>query len=149
MHPDPQQTLKPCSTHMRVVRQVRRVAVLGLGNVAIDCARMLLQAPARLAATDVAGHALAQLARGAARSVDLIGRRGPVQVWPRIPIGCSVQVVAMLPRRCGVFSCESDKEEACVIAWAMEPTCLLTLCMFPIEHLALPLAISFKVAGQQ
>ena len=67
---------------MHLVRQVRRVAVLGLGNVAVDCARMLLQAPARLAATDVAGHALAQLARSAVRSVDLIGRRGPVQVRP-------------------------------------------------------------------
>ena len=65
------------------MRQVRRVAVLGLGNVAVDCARMLLQAPARLASTDVAGHALEQLAGSAVRSVDLIGRRGPVQVWLR------------------------------------------------------------------
>lgn len=63
------------------------MAVLGLGNVAVDCARMLLQAPARLAATDVAGHALAQLARSAVRSVDLIGRRGPVQVGPMSGLG--------------------------------------------------------------
>ncbi len=55
------------------------MAVLGLGNVAVDCARMLLQPPARLAATDVAGHALKQLAASAVHSVDLIGRRGPVQ----------------------------------------------------------------------
>ena len=53
--------------------------MLGLGNVAVDCARMLLQPPARLAGTDVAGHALEQLAASAVRSVDLIGRRGPVQ----------------------------------------------------------------------
>jgi len=55
------------------------VVVLGMGNVAVDCARMLLQPPGRLAATDVARHAHAQLAASAVRSVDLVGRRGPVQ----------------------------------------------------------------------
>lgn len=62
--------------------------MLGLGNVAVDCARMLLQPPARLAATDVAGHALEQLAASAVRSVDLIGRRGPVQarIWLAAPL---------------------------------------------------------------
>ncbi len=57
-------------------------AVCGIGNVALDCARVLLQPPGRLAPTDIAAHALAQLAAGrsAVREVHLVARRGPVQV---------------------------------------------------------------------
>ena len=56
------------------------VAVLGLGNVAVDCARVLLQPVDRLARTDMAAHALEQLRRSAVQEVHLVGRRGPVQV---------------------------------------------------------------------
>lgn len=59
--------------------RVRSVAVCGIGNVALDCARLLLRRPAELAATDVAGHALAQLARAKVERVHLFARRGPVQ----------------------------------------------------------------------
>ncbi len=60
--------------------QVRRVAILGLGNVALDCARVLLQHPSRLKSTDIASHALHQLSESGVQQVDLIGRRGPAQV---------------------------------------------------------------------
>lgn len=56
------------------------VAICGLGNVAVDCARVLLQKPERLASTDIAEHALGQLRASTVRQVHLIGRRGPVQV---------------------------------------------------------------------
>lgn len=60
--------------------QAQRVAVLGLGNVALDCARILLQSPERLEPTDIAPHALTQLQRSRVQQVDVIGRRGIAQV---------------------------------------------------------------------
>ena len=56
------------------------MAICGMGNVALDCARVLLQPPERLATTDIAAHALSQLHKSAAQRVDIIGRRGPAQV---------------------------------------------------------------------
>ncbi|KAL3138008.1 hypothetical protein ABBQ38_005244 [Trebouxia sp. C0009 RCD-2024] len=58
---------------------ITSVAICGLGNVAVDCARILLQPPERLASTDIAEHALQQLRESSVRHVHLIGRRGPVQ----------------------------------------------------------------------
>ncbi|MFJ8625190.1 FAD-dependent oxidoreductase [Kitasatospora sp. NPDC093550] len=54
-----------------------RVVVVGNGNVAVDIARILLTDPDRLAATDIADHALAALRRGRVREVVLLARRGP------------------------------------------------------------------------
>ncbi len=53
--------------------------VVGNGNVAVDCARMLALRPDELAATDTADHAIAKLSSGAVREVTMIGRRGPLQ----------------------------------------------------------------------
>ena len=53
--------------------------VIGNGNVAVDCARMLALRPDELASTDTADHALAKLGSGAVREVTMIGRRGPLQ----------------------------------------------------------------------
>ena len=58
---------------------IQTVAICGLGNVAVDCARILLQPHARLESTDIAEHALAQLRTSAVRRVHLVGRRGIVQ----------------------------------------------------------------------
>ena len=73
--------------------QVKRVAILGLGNVALDCARVLLQPVERLKTTDIASHALAQLQESGVQQVDLIGRRGPAQAskFPKHQqtVGCS------------------------------------------------------------
>ncbi|MET8540899.1 FAD-dependent oxidoreductase [Kitasatospora sp. NPDC004799] len=61
-----------------------RVVVVGNGNVAVDIARILLTDPDRLAATDIADHALAALRRGRVREVVLLARRGPEQAaWTR------------------------------------------------------------------
>jgi ferredoxin/flavodoxin---NADP+ reductase len=56
-----------------------RAAVVGVGNVAIDVARILCRSPDELAATDIADHALESLRRSRVREVYLIGRRGPAQ----------------------------------------------------------------------
>ncbi|MFJ2192451.1 FAD-dependent oxidoreductase [Kitasatospora sp. NPDC087861] len=56
-----------------------RVVVVGNGNVAVDIARILLTDPDRLAATDIADHALAALRRSRVREVVLLARRGPAQ----------------------------------------------------------------------
>lgn len=55
---------------------------MGLGNVALDCARVLLQPPERLGTTDIAPHALSELKQSSVEQVDIIGRRGIAQVQP-------------------------------------------------------------------
>ncbi|THA24967.1 4Fe-4S dicluster domain-containing protein [Streptomyces sp. RKND-216] len=54
-----------------------RVVVIGNGNVALDVARILASEPEQLAATEIAGHALAALRRSRVREVVVLGRRGP------------------------------------------------------------------------
>jgi ferredoxin/flavodoxin---NADP+ reductase len=56
-----------------------RVAVVGVGNVAVDVARILCRTPAELATTDIAEHALEALRRSRVREVHLLGRRGAAQ----------------------------------------------------------------------
>lgn len=58
---------------------VERVAVVGVGNVAVDVARILCRTPEELAATDTADYALEALRHSRVREVYLLGRRGPLQ----------------------------------------------------------------------
>ena len=58
---------------------VEDVVVVGQGNVALDLARLLLADVDVLRKTDIADHALAELARSRVKRVDIIGRRGPLQ----------------------------------------------------------------------
>ena len=58
---------------------VRSVAICGLGNVAVDCARVLLRPVEELAKTDIAAHAVDALRRSSVKEVHLVGRRGPAQ----------------------------------------------------------------------
>jgi ferredoxin/flavodoxin---NADP+ reductase len=53
--------------------------VIGQGNVAIDVCRILCKTVDELKSTDIAKHALDQLAASNIRNVHMIGRRGPVQ----------------------------------------------------------------------
>jgi ferredoxin--NADP+ reductase len=69
----------PDYRNARIDLSVRRVAVVGNGNVAVDAARILLRTRAELERTDVAGHALETLKGSAVREVHLLGRRGPEQ----------------------------------------------------------------------
>jgi ferredoxin--NADP+ reductase len=56
-----------------------RVAVVGVGNVAIDVARILCRSHEELAATDIADYALEALRQSRVKEVYLLGRRGPAQ----------------------------------------------------------------------
>jgi ferredoxin--NADP+ reductase len=56
-----------------------RAAVVGVGNVAVDVARILCRTPEELATTDIAEHALEALRASRIREVYLLGRRGPAQ----------------------------------------------------------------------
>jgi ferredoxin/flavodoxin---NADP+ reductase len=55
------------------------VAVIGVGNVAVDVARILVRDPAELARTDISEPVLAALMASNVREVHVIGRRGPAQ----------------------------------------------------------------------
>ena len=57
----------------------RSAVIFGLGNVALDCARILLRDPKDLRATDICAAALATLERSAVEHVALVGRRGVAQ----------------------------------------------------------------------
>jgi adrenodoxin-NADP+ reductase len=51
-----------------------------MGNVALDCARILLSPINQLAKTDITDIALDTLRQSRIRHVILVGRRGPMQV---------------------------------------------------------------------
>ncbi|KAJ2723183.1 NADPH-adrenodoxin reductase [Coemansia sp. Benny D115] len=57
-----------------------RVVIVGHGNVALDCARILLTDPDVLAQTDITSRAVEVLRKSRVRHVDMVGRRGPLQV---------------------------------------------------------------------
>ncbi|HKI94302.1 MAG TPA: FAD-dependent oxidoreductase [Gemmatimonadales bacterium] len=58
---------------------VERVAIVGVGNVAVDVARILCRTPEELARTDIADYALEALRESRVREVYMLGRRGPAQ----------------------------------------------------------------------
>ena len=55
------------------------VAVVGVGNVAMDVARILCKTHAELAVTDMADYALDALQNSKVKNVYILGRRGPAQ----------------------------------------------------------------------
>jgi ferredoxin--NADP+ reductase len=55
------------------------VAVVGVGNVAVDVARILVKDPAELSRTDIPQAVLEALMASKVREVHMIGRRGPAQ----------------------------------------------------------------------
>ena len=63
----------------RIDLSVRRVAVVGNGNVAVDVARILMRTRAELEQTDIAAHALSALCESQVREVFVLARRGPEQ----------------------------------------------------------------------
>src|SRR3954447_12699626 len=56
-----------------------RVVVIGNGNVAIDCARMLALTGDELAGTDTVDEAAEAIVRSPLEEIVMLGRRGPVQ----------------------------------------------------------------------
>jgi ferredoxin/flavodoxin---NADP+ reductase len=63
----------------RFVLDAESVAVIGVGNVAVDVARILIRDPEELRETDVSQPVLEALFASKVREVHVIGRRGPAQ----------------------------------------------------------------------
>jgi len=55
-------------------------AVIGNGNVALDCARILSKTRTEFEGSDIVGHALEALDKSAIRTITILGRRGPHQI---------------------------------------------------------------------
>ncbi|HSG82158.1 MAG TPA: FAD-dependent oxidoreductase [Gemmatimonadota bacterium] len=70
-HPD----FKDCQFDL----SVEKVAVVGVGNVAVDVARILCRTREELQTTDIADYALEALANSNVKEVYILGRRGPAQ----------------------------------------------------------------------
>jgi ferredoxin/flavodoxin---NADP+ reductase len=58
---------------------VERAVVIGVGNVALDVARMLALTPEELGPTDTTDAAIAAICGAAIREIVVVGRRGPAQ----------------------------------------------------------------------
>ena len=71
-HPD-------AATRDMTLADVQGVAVIGVGNVALDVSRILAKTADELHSSDIAGHALDVLRGSGVQDVHILGRRGPVQ----------------------------------------------------------------------
>jgi ferredoxin--NADP+ reductase len=69
----------PDFQHYEFDLNTERVVVIGNGNVAIDCVRMLALTPEELAPTDTTDDAIAAINRSPLKEIVMLGRRGPVQ----------------------------------------------------------------------
>ncbi len=69
----------PDYRHYQFDLSQERAAVVGVGNVAIDVARLLCRTREELLATDIADYVLEALSRSNIKEVYLLGRRGPAQ----------------------------------------------------------------------
>ena len=58
---------------------VERIVVVGNGNVAVDCARMIALTREELAPTDTTDDAIAAIVGSRVREIVILGRRGPLQ----------------------------------------------------------------------
>ncbi|PYE49888.1 FAD-dependent oxidoreductase [Deinococcus yavapaiensis] len=69
----------PDAEARQMVLTARGVAVVGVGNVAVDVTRILAKTVAELRVTDIADHALDALERNHVTDIYVLGRRGPLQ----------------------------------------------------------------------
>ena len=58
---------------------VEKVAIIGMGNVAVDVARILCRSKEELSKTDITDYAFDKLVNSNIKEVYMIGRRGPAQ----------------------------------------------------------------------
>ncbi|CAI5744043.1 unnamed protein product [Peronospora destructor] len=61
------------------LKQMETAVIIGQGNVAVDCARILTKNVDQLATTDIAAHAVDVLRNSSMKKVYLVGRRGSAQ----------------------------------------------------------------------
>ncbi|MET0694133.1 MAG: FAD-dependent oxidoreductase [Propionibacteriaceae bacterium] len=82
VHPDTDRPGGPPVDHegqhpAELVATTRQAVVIGIGNVALDVARVLIKSPSELDDTDMADDVLASLADKTVTDVHILGRRGP------------------------------------------------------------------------
>jgi len=70
----------PDFTDLNPPLNATHAAVIGNGNVALDCARILSKNHHEFEGSDIVGHALEALDQSAVRTVTIVGRRGPHQI---------------------------------------------------------------------
>lgn len=58
----------------------RHAVVIGMGNVALDVARILSKTETEFAGSDIVGHALDALRASSIETITILGRRGPHQI---------------------------------------------------------------------
>jgi ferredoxin--NADP+ reductase len=58
----------------------KTAVVIGMGNVALDVARILAKTPAEFSGSDIVAHALDMLRSSAIERIVILGRRGPHQI---------------------------------------------------------------------
>jgi ferredoxin--NADP+ reductase len=69
----------PDFAHLNFDLSGSSAAIIGLGNVAIDVARILCKTPEELETTDIADYALEAVRASRVKTVYILGRRGPAQ----------------------------------------------------------------------
>lgn len=75
----------PDYRHLRFDLSQEVAFVIGIGNVAMDVARILAKTVDELKTTDIAQHALDALAESKIKEIHVVGRRGPVQAKYTLP----------------------------------------------------------------
>jgi adrenodoxin-NADP+ reductase len=70
----------PAYTHLSPDLTGEKVTIIGQGNVAMDCARILLKPPGEFERTDMPSSVIDHLRGSNVKEVELVGRRGPGQV---------------------------------------------------------------------
>lgn len=68
----------PTMTHITPNLSGSSAVIIGNGNVALDCARILLKDPFLLKNTDISSRALAALMKSNIQNVHIVARRGPL-----------------------------------------------------------------------
>jgi ferredoxin--NADP+ reductase len=69
----------PDYRHLQFDLSQTSAAIIGVGNVAMDVARILARSEAELKTTDIADYALEALSKSSIREIHIFGRRGPAQ----------------------------------------------------------------------
>ncbi|WP_019585885.1 FAD-dependent oxidoreductase [Deinococcus apachensis] len=69
----------PDAAAREMVLNATGVAVVGVGNVALDVSRILVKTVGELHSSDIAAHALSALEQSHVKDVWVLGRRGPLQ----------------------------------------------------------------------
>lgn len=69
----------PDHRHLDPALDTSSVAVIGNGNVAVDCARVLMRSPYGRARTDLPRHVTEAINASPIRDVHVLGRRGPAE----------------------------------------------------------------------